>query len=163
MSAQKVVSWLLQRYWRLSRGLTLAVAGVVLDEGGRVLLVRDTPQGPWRLPGGLALRTERAGEALRRRLASDAAITTEKPPRLLALDKGHARATGDHVAVYLIEAWERRSGADALHGAAETGFFGLGELPSGLDVGLRERLAHLARRHGATIVSDPGAPAPTAE
>lgn len=155
-----MVSWLLQRYWRLSRGLTLAVAGLVLDEDGCVLLLRDVSDGPWRLPGGLSLRTERAGEALRRHLAADAGILVQETPRLLALDKGQAHATGDHVAVYLIEAWQRRSAGGAVRPPAETGFFGCEALPSPLAAGTRERLAHLAHGTCATTIDKSKSPDP---
>lgn len=145
MSATKAVRWLLQRYWRISRGLTLAVVGLVVDEGGRVLLVRDDPEGQWRLPGGLAFNDERAIEALRRHLASDCGLAAAEPPRLLALDPGVSRATGDHIAVYLVPRWQRLARDRSRVGAGDTAFADPNGLPDGLAAGTRERLAHLPK------------------
>ena len=145
MGAKKAVKWLLQRYWRISRGLTLAVAGLVVDDGGRVLLVRDRADAAWRLPGGLAFNDERADEALSRHMAAECGVTAAEPPRLLALDPGASRATGDHIAVYLVSRWQRPEQGRTEAGARETAFVDPSGLPDRLAAGTREQLAHLPR------------------
>src|SRR6202158_619064 len=42
----------LHLYWRLSRGMTLGVRAVVVDDLGRVFLVKHSYVTGWHLPGG---------------------------------------------------------------------------------------------------------------
>src|SRR5688572_1670784 len=43
---------LLHSYWRVTRGMTLGVRGLVVDGAGRILLVQHSYVRGWHLPGG---------------------------------------------------------------------------------------------------------------
>ena len=72
----------LHAYWRFSRGLTLGVRGVVLDEADRVFLIRHTYVPGWHLPGGGVETGETALEALARELAEEGASSLGSAPSL---------------------------------------------------------------------------------
>lgn len=66
--------------------VTVGVAAVILDEEGRLLLLRHTykPQFPWGIPGGYLAKGESLEEALRREIQEETGFQSEVGPLLSA-------------------------------------------------------------------------------
>jgi len=131
----------LQPYFRISRGLTLGVRGVVRDEAGAYLLVRHSYAPGWMFPGGGVERREAAPEALRREMDEEVGIDFAGEPQLFGLYANHAAFPGDHIALYLIARWTQRPRRTVE--IAESGFFPADALPDGVTAGTVRRIAEI--------------------
>ena len=95
-----------QSYWRMRRPATLGVRGVVVDEQGRVLLLRHTYTPGWHFPGGGVEKGETCALALSRELEEEAGIRAARDAfELVSVHANHAFFPNDHVLVYRITAW----------------------------------------------------------
>jgi ADP-ribose pyrophosphatase YjhB (NUDIX family) len=102
----RVLQRALLAYGRLSRGMTLGVRAVLLEEGA-VLLVKHSYVPGWYLPGGGVEAGEAVGEALAREIREEAGATLTGPPRLFGLYRNAKADSRDHVALYVCRDWER--------------------------------------------------------
>ena len=102
---QPLVRPLYQVYSRLSRGATLGVRGLVLNEAGEVLLVEHTYVSGWFLPGGGVERGETTEQAVIRELQEEAGVLVVGRPRLVTIHANHRVFRGDHVLLYRIDTW----------------------------------------------------------
>lgn len=129
-------------WFLLRRPMTLGVRAVVLDrENDAVFLVRHTYIAGWHLPGGGVEVGETMLEALLRELDEEANITPVEVPRLLSLHFNQRASQRDHVAVYLVSAFESKGPREPDREIAEAGFFPLGALPAGVTESTRIRIA----------------------
>src|ERR671932_1307743 len=56
---------------------SVSVAGVVVDEAGRVLVIRRRDNGRWEAPGGILERNETFEEGVIREVAEETGVTAE--------------------------------------------------------------------------------------
>jgi 8-oxo-dGTP pyrophosphatase MutT (NUDIX family) len=135
----------LHLYWRFSRGLTLGVRGAVLDEAGRVFLVRHTYVEGWHLPGGGVEPGETPLAALRRELEEEAGIALEGRPQLHGSFFNDRVSARDHVLVYVVRRFRVIAQKEPDREIAEAGFHALDRLPPGTTPATRARLDEIKR------------------
>ena len=131
---------LFRLYARLTRGMTLGVRGVVLNEAGEVLLVEHTYIAGWHLPGGGVELGETIEAALARELVEEAGVSVVGRPTLVTVHSNLATFRGDHVLLYRVEAWtscQATSRGEILH----VGWFAPEALPEGTTGPTRRRVA----------------------
>lgn len=129
-----------QSYFRLRRPATLGVRGVVVDEKGRVLLLRHTYTPGWHFPGGGVERLETCALSLVRELEEEAGIIAAvESLELISVHANHAFFPNDHVLVYRIATWTQ--GKSTQKGEiAEVGFFDPASPPADISKGTQRRL-----------------------
>ena len=141
MMLTRVTKKLIQRYWRMTRALTLGVRGMVIDGEGRVLLVRHTYTPGWHFPGGGVEFGETVDAALRRELLEEAGISLLGPAELLGIHANFDLFPGDHVLTFAVRAWEQGRPLGPNREIAEARFFATSALPDGATGGTRRRIA----------------------
>jgi len=130
-------------YWRIARGMTLGVRGVVLDGDNKVFLVRHSYVAGWHLPGGGVEVGETFLEALRRGLVEEGRIELTAEPALHGLFfNGHV-SRRDHVAVYIVRQFRQDRLPKPNHEIVECGFYDAGALPADTTRGTRLRIAEV--------------------
>ncbi|MBJ7534981.1 NUDIX domain-containing protein [Rhodomicrobium vannielii ATCC 17100] len=140
---RKIPMRVIATYWRYTRGATLGAQGVVIDEVGRVLLVRHGYRPGWHFPGGGIEWRETAETALTRELFEEAGVILKGPARLHGFFSNFAAMPNDHVALFVASEWERPRVPEPNHEIAESRFFARDELPEGTVAPVKRRLAEI--------------------
>jgi ADP-ribose pyrophosphatase YjhB (NUDIX family) len=127
----------------LMRPMTLGVRGAVIDESGRVLLVRHGYVSGWHFPGGGVEAGETCAQALARELEEEARVALIDPPVLHGLFFNAKPSRRDHVAVYVIRNFVVMGERPPDREIKEARFFPSAALPEGTTAGTRARLAEI--------------------
>lgn len=109
--------------------VTLGVQAMVWDEARRVLLVRHGYRPGWHFPGGGVEKAESVDSALARELEEETGIALEGPPRLFGIYSHFDAFPGDHIVLFVADAWRRTREITPNREIAEVGFFALESLP----------------------------------
>jgi ADP-ribose pyrophosphatase YjhB (NUDIX family) len=166
-----VISRILQPYWRLTRGMTLGVRGVIVrdrsagatvDEsesvaegrGGlagepEVLLIRHGYQPGWNFPGGGVEWRETLLTALTREVEEESGVVITGTPDWHGIFANIHQMPSDHVAVYVIRQWEQPCVPAPNFEIAEQSFFPISALPGDMSFGARQRIGEIF--HGAPV------------
>lgn len=126
---------------RITRGMTLGVRGVVLDDQDRVFLVRHSYVKGWHLPGGGVDPGETLQDALAKELREEGNIEVLSTPTLLGMYFNRTASPRDHVAVFVVRQFRQTSPRGADHEILESGFHALDALPATTTEGTRRRIA----------------------
>ena len=94
-------------YWRLSRGLTLGVRGLVIDPQGRVFLVKHSYIPGWHLPGGGVEPGETVLDALARELQEEGNIELLETPALHGIYFHPTVSDRDHVVLFVVRCFRQ--------------------------------------------------------
>jgi len=133
----------LHLYWRMSRGLTLGVRGLVIDDARRVFLVQHTYVRGWHLPGGGVEPGETLVAALARELFEEGNIELTGPPTLHGMFFNARVSQRDHVACYVVQSFRQSAPPAPTKEIAACRFFALDELPGDTTAGTRARIAEV--------------------
>src|SRR5271170_6290647 len=139
----RVRSRLLHLFFLATRPMTLGVRAAVLDDQGRVFLVRHTYLPGWHLPGGGVERGETAHDAIVRELMEEGNIIAEEEPRLHGLYFNRLVSAHDHIAFFVLRRFRQTAPRGADFEILETGFFARNALPEGTSRATRARLAEI--------------------
>ena len=145
----RLVTRLAHLWFLLARPLTLGARGVVLDDAGRVLLVKHGYAPGWQLPGGGVEVGETFEAALARELAEEANVVVEGSPILHGLFHNRRVSRRDHVAVYVVRRFRVIGERAPDREIVAARFFALDALPPDTTRGTRSRLAEVVE--GAPI------------
>ncbi|MEM9037298.1 MAG: NUDIX domain-containing protein [Actinomycetota bacterium] len=128
-------------WWRI-RGarLTVGVRAIVVDDAGRICLIRHSYRNGWFLPGGGVKTGESLVDAMTRELAEETGITpaTNSHP-VHGVYSSFLEHKSDHVVVFLIRDWTRGV-APRTAEIAEVRFVDPNELPADTSPATQRRI-----------------------
>jgi 8-oxo-dGTP pyrophosphatase MutT (NUDIX family) len=139
----------LHAYWRFRRGMTLGVRALVLDDQGRIFLVKHSYVDGWHLPGGGVEAGETMLQSLARELMEEGNIEITGTPALHGAYFNARISRRDHVALYVVRDFRQDAPHRPNREIVATGFFTIDALPAETTPATRARIAEVL--HGAPV------------
>ena len=139
---------ILHPWYRISRGKTLGVRAMVLNENNEVLLITHTYAPGWLFPGGGVDRGETLYHAMERELVEEASVHLTGPAVLHGMFANEKQFRGDHVALYVVREFRQDEWKPNME-IADAGYFPLDQLPEGTTGGTKRRLDEVL--HGKSV------------
>jgi ADP-ribose pyrophosphatase YjhB (NUDIX family) len=127
-------------YWRFARAMTLGVRALVVDESGRIFLVKHSYVSGWHLPGGGVEAGETLTQALARELREEGNIELTEAPQLHALFFNDRDSRRDHVALYVVRGFRQAAAPVPDREIMAHGFFAVDALPNDTTAATRARI-----------------------
>ena len=127
-------------YWRFARAMTLGVRALVIDEQGRIFLVKHSYVAGWHLPGGGVEAGETLIQAVVRELLEEGNIELTEPPRLHGIYFNDRTSPRDHVALFVVRAFRQPAPPVPGPEIVGHGFFAVDRLPNDTTAGTRARI-----------------------
>ena len=142
-AGEPLIRRLFHFYWRFSRGMTLGVRALVVDERRRVFLVQHSYIRGWHLPGGGVEPGETIVDALIRELREEGNIEPMAPPRLHGIFFNDRVSRRDHVAVFVVPEFRQIGEPVPNYEIIAHGFFALDQLPNDTTGATRARIIEI--------------------
>jgi len=139
----KVATTLMHILWRWSRGLTMGAQCCLIDSDGSIMLVRHGYRPGWHFPGGGIEKGETVLHALERELEEEVGVKLDAPPKLIGPFANFKHFPGDHVLLYVADAWTQTRQPKPTFEIAEIKRFAPSELPKDVHPPTRARIKEL--------------------
>lgn len=130
-------------YWRMSRGLTLGVRGLVIDGQGRIFLIKHTYIRGWHLPGGGVEPGETVLDALARELKEEGNIELVDAPAPFGVYFQATVSRRDHVLLFVVQHFRQPAPPLPNREIMAHGFFPPDALPNDTSPATRARIAEV--------------------
>lgn len=137
-------------YWRFARGMTLGARAVVIDDSGRVFLVKHSYVSGWHLPGGGVEVGQSFEAAMRRELLEEGRIVPLGDVVLHGVFFNSHVSPRDHVAIFVVRRFRQDRMPAPNREIVACGFFAADALPDDTTPGTRLRIAEVL--HGAPAI-----------
>ncbi|MDB5522042.1 MAG: hydrolase, partial [Tardiphaga sp.] len=137
-------------YWRFARGMTLGARAVVIDDSGRVFLVKHSYVSGWHLPGGGVEVGQSFEAAMRRELLEEGRIVPLGDVVLHGVFFNSHVSPRDHVAIFVVRRFRQDQMPAPNREIVACGFFAADALPDGTTPGTRLRIAEVL--HGVPAI-----------